>query len=604
MCIEKGDRVLKFSKIRTQMMSYYIILLIVSMLISGMLYQRINRNLAESKISDLSLQTLYAIQFSLNSLFDNTNKYSQRIIANAIVQDVLKSNMADMSIAESNQRVQKEMSEIFLAEPSISSVFLFRNDDIYFSLSNLKLDMTIAKIQNAPWYQKVMDMNGSLIWATNAGGIMRQHPNGQNYLSLIRSVNDLVTVKEIGILLINVPLSEIKKSYEHTLGGNKLDLMVTWDNESLIPFEEPELREYAETNEFQTHLFGTFIKKISGKNYLFATTKSNGWHYSIALPINDLSNPYGPINRILVLIALFIFLSIFLGSIWISRSITLPILNLLKTMRRAESGEFVQVQLSGRSEEIRQLQDRFNIMISTIEQSLIREKENQKTRRKLELDILQQQIKPHFLYNSLESVGYLSLTGEREESYRLITALAQYYRQSLSKGNEVITFKQEFDITKNYLTIQTMRYPNMFMAVYELDERLNDCQIPKLTLQPIVENALYHGIRPMGQSGTIKITAMALDRYIQITVEDDGVGISEEKLKTITDGRLDTNSFSFGLRGTITRLKLYYGDDLNYSILSQPGEGAVITINLPILQGFDIDSKGGNEWNSEKLRQS
>jgi two-component system sensor histidine kinase YesM len=583
----KGGRVVKFAKIRTQMMSYYIVLLLVSMLISGVLYQRMNQNLAESKIGELSLQTLYAIRFSLQSLFDNTNKYSQRIIANGTVQEVLQTNLKDYAIVDSNQKIQKVMNGIFLAEPTIPSVYLFRNDDIYFSFDILNLGINVASIRNAPWYKEVVDKNGSLIWRTNSGGILNQHPNGDNHISLIRTVNDLVTAKQLGILIVNVPLTEIKKSYERAVSENKIDLMVTWGQESLIPFSDPELREYAESNDFRMRPSGTFMNTLSGKVYLFATTESDGWQYAIALPINEWSNPYKPINRVLVPIALLNFLFIFLGSIWISRSITRPLLSLLKSMRRAEAGEFGQVQLSGRSEEIRQLQDRYNSMISTIEQSMIREKEEQRTRRKLELDILQQQIKPHFLYNSLESVGYLSLTGEREESYRLITALADYYRQSLSKGNEVITLKQEFDITQNYLTIQNMRYPSLFTVIYELEERLYDYPIPKLTLQPLVENALYHGIRPMGQAGTIKIKAAASEKHVRLTIEDDGVGIAEEKLETIKDGCLDVNSSSFGLRGTITRLKLYYGEDLRYSIFSSPGKGSIVTIILPMQQEFN-----------------
>ncbi|UUZ80462.1 histidine kinase [Paenibacillus sp. P26] len=221
-------------------------------------------------------------------------------------------------------------------------------------------------------------------------------------------------------------------------------------------------------------------------------------------------------------------------------------------------------------------------MISTIEESIQREKEDQRIKRKLELDILQQQIKPHFLYNSLESAGYLALAGERNESYRLITALAYYYRHSLSKGNEVITLAKEFEIAKHYLTIQNMRYPDLFTATYELEESLNDFQIPKLTLRPLVENALYHGIRPMGQDGMIRICAAMVGRQILLTVEDNGVGIEKEKLTSITDESLEQNSTSFGLRGTITRLKLYYAENLTYTIHSSPGKGTVIEIVLPL----------------------
>lgn len=574
----------KFTKIRTQMISYYILLLSVSLLISGVLYQKFNRSLVDGKIAEVSEQSLNAIQSNMNSLFDNASKYSQRVIASGTVQELLKTDFTYDGFVASNLSIQKVLNEIFLAEPNVASVYLFRNDDLYYSLEFQKLGLNIASIKSASWYQDAVSKNGGLIWRINAGGILNTQAKGEQYLSLIRVVNDLNTAKQIGMVMINIPLSQIKKPFEHTIDGKKYDLMVDREDALLIKFENPELQQFAESAEFQSHASGSFIQNIANNRYIFDKMEAHGWRYVTAFSMSDWPNPYKAVNRVLIPIVVFNFVFIFFGFIWITRSIIHPILSLLKSMRKAETGDYQEVLLYPNSNEIRQLQDRYNRLLATIQHSMEHVKEEQTLRRKLELHILQQQIKPHFLYNALESAGYLSLAGEREETYRLISALAQYYRLSLSKGNEIISLKEEFEIAKNYLTIQHIRYPGMFIVNYELSDALHTFPVPKLTLQPLVENALYHGIRPMGQQGAITVSAVPSGRSVILSIQDDGIGISEEKLDSIKEEQLVHNASSFGLRGTITRLRLFYGDGMSYSIYSSPGNGTLIEIEIPYLE--------------------
>ncbi len=583
---------MKFTKIRTQMMSYYILLLTISLLISSVLYQKFNVSLAEDKIADVSEQSLYAMQSNLNSLFESISQYSQRVIASGDIQENLKSDLSDDEYVYSNNRIQKVLNEIFLAESNVASVYLFRNDDLYYALEFQQLGIHVASIKTASWYQDAVQKNGGRVWKINAGGILNTQVNGEQYLSLIRTVNDLNTAKQIGVVLINIPISKIKSLNEYSIDGKRSDLMVDRDDTLVIPFENPELRQFAESGEFQSHTSGTFIKTISGKRYIFDKMEAGGWRYATALSMSEWPNPYKALNRVLIPIVAFNFVFIFIGFIWITRSIIYPILSLLRSMKKAEIGDYQQVILQPKTSEIRQLQDRYNRMIATIQQSLERVKEEQTLRRKLELDILHQQIKPHFLYNALESAGYLALAGEREETYRLITALAQYYRLSLSKGNEIISLKEEFEIAKNYLTIQHMRYPGMFDAIYELSDVLEDYPVPKLSIQPLVENAIYHGIRPMGQSGTITVSAISSGKSVILSIEDDGIGISEDKLESMGEEQLIHNASSFGLRGTITRLRLFYGDGMSYSIRSSPGNGTLIKIEIPHMEDSEW-KKGG-----------
>jgi len=569
-------------KLKDQIMLEFGALILISITVSGILYQSINRSFAEKEIISLSRQTLYATQNNVHSVLNNANRYSQRIIKSNTVQAYLRDAAAEQSDPQSNVDIANAINEIMLAEETVSSIYIFRNGILYFSWDNLLLGMKTDSIAGAPWYGEVTEKRGGQVWVRNSGGVLNQRGNGPEYISLIREINDLYTFKKIGILMINIPLSEITDSFERTIGENRLNLMVSRNGEPLISFSDKALNYFSLSDQFARVLSDSFKHKVGGQEYRFASADSDGWRYTIAFPMNYWDNPYEPLNRILIPLALVNFLLIFFGSIRISQSVTRPLFRLLESMKKAEDGDFSLSKFKGKAEEILLLQERYNSMIVKIEQSMVKEKEEQKVRRRLELDILHEQVKPHFLYNSLEAAGYLALSGEREKSYKLITSLASFYRQSLSKGNEFISLKQEFEVTQNFLTIEKMRYPDTFTDGGELDDRLRDCRIPKLTLQPLVENALQHGIMPTGQRGYISISAVPDGARVRLEVRDDGIGMGEEDLRKITGESLSENRGSFGLRGTIMRMRLYYGDDFEYAVDSYPGEGTAITLLFPI----------------------
>jgi two-component system sensor histidine kinase YesM len=279
----------------------------------------------------------------------------------------------------------------------------------------------------------------------------------------------------------------------------------------------------------------------------------------------------------------------FIGTIFTSRIITIPIKKLLKSMKGVQKGEFKEVDIHAGSNEIGQLRDGYNIMIYEIQQLIDRVITEQKIKRKAELNVLQAQIKPHFLYNTLESINSLILMEETEAACNVVDALGSYYRLSLSKGKEVITIKEEIEIVKNYLDIQQIRYADLFSVNYKLDERAESFKILKLVLQPLVENAIYHGIRVKGERGIITIETKYIKDYIQITVEDDGVGMFEEDIRRIMDNSAYKGVAGFGLRGTIERLRIFYGVYDCFRIESVIGLGTKITISVPIK---DLNGEG------------
>lgn len=198
---------------------------------------------------------------------------------------------------------------------------------------------------------------------------------------------------------------------------------------------------------------------------------------------------------------------------------------------------------------------------------------------KTELNVLQEQIKPHFLYNSLGAISYLVTAGENDSAYDLLLALSDYYRESLSKGSEIIPLSKEINIVRNYLKLQKIRFPDAFEDEYELQEDVLIYKVPRLILQPLVENALYHGLIPSGESGIITVGVCKDADRLVIRISDNGIGMTRERIQEILQ---KDNRQSFGLRGTIERMQIFYEAPDICVIESTAGRGTIVTFSIPV----------------------
>ncbi|MDQ2086062.1 histidine kinase [Herbivorax sp. ANBcel31] len=210
-----------------------------------------------------------------------------------------------------------------------------------------------------------------------------------------------------------------------------------------------------------------------------------------------------------------------------------------------------------------------------INELLYREREIKRA----EMEVLQERINPHFLYNALGTIANLALENSDEKTYDAIEALGNFYRKFLSGGNKEVSLKEEIEMVKNYLKIQKLRYEDVFEDKYEIDENLLNIVVPKLFLQPLVENSLYHGVRLKEGRGTIKISVYQKEEKIHIVVFDTGVGMSEKHLKQIMD---KGGKNGFGLKSTIERIQYYYSTSDVYEITTKEGFYFKIDIKIPM----------------------
>ena len=201
--------------------------------------------------------------------------------------------------------------------------------------------------------------------------------------------------------------------------------------------------------------------------------------------------------------------------------------------------------------------------------------------RETELALIQAQINPHFLYNTLDAIVWLIESGKNEQAETMVTSLSFYFRSFLSDGRDIVTIAEETKHVRSYLEIQQVRYRDIMEYEIDIDPSIAKCKLPKLTLQPLVENAIYHGLKPKRGKGNITVTGRSDKGFIILEVKDTGAGMDEDTLTSLLTKIHNEDTTSFGLVSAYKRLKLLYGDDVDFDIVSKAGEGTTISIRFP-----------------------
>ena len=272
-------------------------------------------------------------------------------------------------------------------------------------------------------------------------------------------------------------------------------------------------------------------------------------------------------------------------SIRLSRSITAPLEELCRRAERVDAGDLtVQEPVPSEIREIRTLSEGMEQMIGRLDDQMGEIKRRQESLRRTELALLQAQINPHFLYNTMDTIIWLIEADKQQEAVEMVANLSSFFRHSLSKGEDVITLAEEERHVRSYLQIEHARYQDIMEYILDIDPGLHDAMLPKLTLQPLVENALYHGIKLKRAKGTIRITATLADGCVLLRVEDNGVGITPQRLAQLRDAMERQERVGFGLSAVNQRLRLQFGPEYGLRLDSEEGQGTTVTARIPYVR--------------------
>lgn len=328
------------------------------------------------------------------------------------------------------------------------------------------------------------------------------------------------------------------------------------------------------------------LKQDGERNLVTVSSYSPmGWQLVNLTSIDLLTKDIRKNGWLTVLIGLICVIVTWLAADRLSKWIVGPLLQLVKAMRRVMEGDLTVHAPIRTQDEVGLLARAFNTMVQRIQELVLKVEEEQARKREYELALITAQVKPHFLYNTLDTIYVLNDMDRHEEARDTTKALADFYRMVLSKGRELILLGQEAKITSDYLSIMQTRYSEVFRYDIHIPPELAGAPIPKLSLQPLVENAIYHGLKTKGEPGVIRISANAEAGKVFVVVEDDGVGMDDRQLEEVRHARAgEEEQRSIGLYSVEERLKLYFGEEYGMTISSEPGRGTRVVLTVPALR--------------------
>lgn len=573
-------------RISTKITFAYFIIILLTVITSGLIFQRISQYNTQKSVSKVSVQTLSSIKAGVDFIFKDVNNYSKMFFSSDILQDLLRNGSLYSDLNKQSQ-VSHYLYNMLQTTSLIESVIIYDQQGYSYSVGKkTPPNIRISKMEEAPWFGFVVENKGSYLLSLNAAGAFSIHQEG-NFVSLIRQIRDINNSQFLGILAINISEDSIKQSYESVVKEANVHITILDENGHRVVQSDEEILPEEIKNDIDSKIYenesGLLTYKKKGIQYFvsYISAINKGWSYISVMPLDNIQYENSWLVVIVLTILIINGMIMFTSTVFISKVITTPINRLLRKMQKVETGVFETIEVEAKNYEFQKLFIGYNIMITEIGHLIERVIEKQNIIRKTELNVLQAQIKPHFLYNTLDSALYLAMSKETDKVCELIEALESYYRLSVSKGKDVVTIGDEISLVENYLIIQKIRYPDLFEVIYKIDKSCLEIPMLKLVIQPLVENALYHGIKPKGEKGTITIQVKIKENTVVLSVEDNGVGMSQNEIDAIFNCTSDKNE-SFGLWGTVERVRIYYDRADCVKVESSPFLGTKIAISLGV----------------------
>lgn len=561
-------------------------------------------------IISIAIMTIAFYTHSINTIRDNTTKENEQIV------DQLSWNLHSyirnmMSISDSMyysviknrdltyDSISKEMNLLYEAnKDNLTSIVCATEDGAIVAASPVSSRKPGVDLKKQQWFTNAYDEIENIHFSTPHVQNLFDNSNYRYFwvVSLSRCV-ELTYMGNVrnGVLLVDMNYSGIEQMFEKVNDGG-VGFVYLCDGDGNIIYHPMQKAIYSglvkENNlAHANHVDGIFRETFDGedRDVVVRTVGYTGWKIVSVTPISELALGMGQMRNYLFMVVIIILILIGFGNYIISYVVTDPIRKLEDSIADLEEGVVNQDVMNeddifiGGSHEIRHLGRTIKSMIRQMKKltdDMVRE---QKAKRKSELDALQSQINPHFLYNTLDSVVWM-IEGERyKDAISMVTALAQLFRISLSKGNNIISIHDEIVHARNYLNIQKVRYKNKFTATIDVDPAIENCATVKLIVQPLLENAIYYGVEHMDGEGEITLRGYEKDGDIFISVSDNGMGIPEETLATLlTDkARSRGKGSGIGLWNVNQRIQIYFGGDYGLIVESELDEGTTVSIHLP-----------------------
>ena len=484
------------------------------------------------------------------------------------------------------------MHNVTEVNTEIAGVLLVNDRDEY--LSNEIQPITRDPLLDEAWYQHAVRSSPAVqLLPRPVGRNLRNTPgySADDVVSIVKAVVDPKSGQVRGVVLIDMKLQVVQDIFVDMKVGQGGFLFIE-DAEGGTVYAPVNPVVYRVRSEWLTGPKTSTVRRIQGGDFQIIAQGSEytGWKTIGVFPLNEIMGQVSLIRYYSFIIAGVTLFVAVVVSIFFTGSIARPVIALRALMKEAEEGNLA-VRFEGRQEdEIGHLGKSFNTMIEEIQKLIDMVYREQQSKREAELKTLQEQIKPHFLYNTLDTIHWMAQDHGAEDIVRIVNALTSLFRIALSKGKEMISLSDELEHVRSYLIIQKARYEDKFDFSLCVQDEILPNMVLKLTLQPLVENAIYHGIKERRGHGTIRVDALTRDGMLVLRVSDDGVGMSADKLASIralcAAAPVDSTAKNgYGISNVNERIQLSFGKKYGLRFESAPGRGTTVEILHPLIAG-------------------
>ncbi|MDQ0229378.1 cache domain-containing sensor histidine kinase [Metabacillus malikii] len=575
------------------------LLLIISILPAiglGLLTAFTVEKIIDKRETEHTLQLIDQVNKKLEVYVSNMQNVSYLLSMDPEIKKFLTEHQK-MRTEDEEYSIRQFIQGLSTLYPEVASILIVNHQGHY--ISNDLYTRTSINLTKEQWYGEAVENKGIF----NIIG----HPKNRNLAShvnykdnevvtVVRAILEPETQKVQGVVLIDLKLRVIAEATKTVKLGKTGYLMVVDDKGEEIYSPRKRLIDDLPIKQILKEDSGFFSEESNGNKLQFIYKKQPFTNWT-TVGVFSAKELVVEVRTIHFFVICFVFLIIIFGiaaSFYLSDSMSKPIIQLMSVMKKVETGNLGMRYKGNREDEIGKLGQSFNAMISKINDLLIVTEQQERKKREAELRSLQAHIQPHFLYNTLDTISWMARKQGASDVAQVVNSLSRLFRIGLNNGKDMVTLAEEIAHIHSYLSIQKARYRDKLNYSIEFDEELGNLQVVKLILQPIVENAIYHGIKERKGPGLIVISAKTQEDKIFITVQDDGKGIESDKL-AILQSKLNTFSvmnedrenslLGYGMMNVQSRIKLTYGEEYGLSIQSEPQKGTIVIISLPMIEG-------------------
>lgn len=593
--MEDWKKKIKDLSIRKKIISCTYVILIPLMLILCMLLTVYSYSEKKETYQESQQEMVDRLEDAINLLQQEVNYLSLNLSINYKIREILagintKEYVEKVELWEEETPIQM-MEEIIYLKGYVKTISIYPENGVSPFLRCLDSSSYVPELwalQKSGLYEQAVEKKGEEIW------IRQDQEDGELYqtnyttkLVLCREIYDFAKKKKLAFISIGISEDKVRELCSSVLQEEE-------EGVYLLNQEGAIIAAYGKTDNSAAYL-GDNYKMLSegqkgvfgGKQFFVKEIENSGCYVGKAVPQQTFWTMFREISYVPVVLMLGVLLGILPVMLFVSRVISRPLENLGDAMQQFQQGDFKHQLKVESNDEVGQVAQCFNHMVSEIEQLINKNYIMVLKKRESELAVLQAKINPHFLYNALDSIYWQAMSADDEETAESIYELSQLFRLVLGNGKEIVTVEAELQLLQRYLEIQKLRFMRQLEYHFDVEPEILQEKIPKLILQPFVENAVIHGMEKQEEACEITISGHLEDRFLKFQVRDTGVGVTEEQLKKIWEPETNKAYSSqrigrYAIYNVKERLRLKYGDAFQLKIESKVGKGTQVTLVIQV----------------------